>query len=312
MMGKFNISERTVLVTGASGFLGRHLVSALLEAGASVVAVDCRATELDAARREQFGGRYRFVELDLRHGDIGRALGDGGYRAVVHLASFVPKSAAATGGHAATEVHDGVLGITLRLLDALGGKTGHLILASSVSVYGSAVSGVFAETDVPVPTDLYGVYKLACEGVCRCFAATENIPLATLRFAQIYGPGEPHGRFLQSILVSRAVQKESVTLVRGGRDERDFLWVEDAAAAVLRVLEKRISGTFNIASGECVSIREMTDIIRECTGADFPVEITDHHELALIQHYDISAAEAGFGFKPAVDIREGLRRLCLA
>ena len=305
-------SEKAVLVTGASGFLGRHLVGALLEAGAVVVAADCRPSELDAARREQFGDRYRFVELDLRRDDVGRALGDDRYRAVVHLASFVPKSTAATGGHAAAEVHDGVLGITLRLLDALGGKTGHLILASSVSVYGSAVSGVFAETDVPVPTDLYGVYKLACEGVFRCFAASEKIRATCLRFAQIYGPGEPHGSFLQRVFIPRGMNNESIKLVRGGRDERDLLWVEDAATAIAQVLKSSVEGIYNVATGKGVAVRRMAGIIQECSGRNFPMEIMDGGEPALIRIYDISAAKAAFDFDPKVSVSEGIRRLCIA
>ncbi len=302
--------ELPVLVTGAAGFLGGAVTEVLLSAGCRVSAVDMRLPARDSDWRERHGDRYGFMVVDLMSKDAAGRLPDGPYRAVVHLASYVPKSGPAPDAHEAARVHDGVLGITLRLLDAVRGKAGHLVLASSVSVYGGMRSGLIKEDNRPEPTDLYGVYKLACEGACGCFAAANKICLTNLRFAQIYGPGEPHGRILQNVLIAHAMNNQCISLVRGGRDERDFLWVDDAARAVLQVIDKRVPGTFNIASGVSKSIREIAEMIRDYSGTNFPLEIVDHGEPALIQKYDISAAKAAFDFVPAVDISEGLRRLC--
>jgi UDP-glucose 4-epimerase len=304
-----NSDAGPVLVTGASGFLGRHVVRLLLERQNLVVATyRALGVEVDALQKT-FPDTFNPMVLDFRCDITDGVFANRQFRTVVHLASYVPPSRPGNILAELPVIHNGVLGATMRLLSALQGRYEHLILASSVAVYGTGVSGVVVE-DVPCrPTDLYGSFKLACEWVCRCVARSEKVELGILRFTQLYGVGEPHGIFSQRVFVPQAQQGKPITLIRGGREGRDVIWVTEAAEAVVAAIEHRANGTFNIASGQAISIRQIAELIRQLSGKDFPIEISDDGLPALSQAFDSHRAREAFGWESRVDLAEGFRRL---
>jgi nucleoside-diphosphate-sugar epimerase len=134
--------------------------------------------------------------------------------------------------------------------------------------------------------------------------------LTILRFTQLYGPGEPHGVFLQRVFLEKAREGKPIPLVRGGRDERDFLWVEDAASAVQSAVEKQAEGIFNIASGIGTSIKTIAELLCQETGSASELVINDDGEPALSQVYSIDLARKELGFNPVVSMGDGIARLC--
>lgn len=299
-----------VLVTGAGGFLGCHLVGQLLERDHSVVAIHRSPSSQMESLLLTYPGALRVVSVDLRQ-EIDKGLLSGEeYSAVVHLASFVPSFRKAHPADDLSIALEGVLAPTMHLLEAIRGTTDSLLFASTVTVYGDRASGVIDEQSPCWPVNPYGVFKLAAEGVCRWHAAAETMDLAILRVTQLYGFGEPHGLFLQRVFLPQVSENGRIALVHGGREEKDLLWVEDAADAFVKAIEHRATGVFNISSGKATSIRAIAEMLRELRGGSVDIEIVDDDQPALSQAFDSRRAREAFGFRPTVSLREGLRRLC--
>lgn len=294
-------------MTGAGGFLGRAVVRGLLEAGFSVLGTGRRFSENLKPIQDEFGERFQFQEVPERGFEPG-FFSDQSFASVVHLASFVPTSAGGNAWANLREIQRGTHDYTLSLLDAVAGKTAHFVFASSVTVYGKSRSGVFRETDATEPTDPYGLFKLAGEGLCRLFAMQEKIPCALLRPTQLYGPGEPHGLFFQKFFIPTAQRGEAIRLVKGGREVKDLLYIDDAARAFVAAVLQQADGVFNVSSGEGTSVREIAEAIETLAG-NSPNEITDDGGPVLSQVFANERLRKILGVTPAVPLQTGLQRL---
>lgn len=296
-----------VLVTGAGGFLGRAVVRGLLDAGFSVLGTGRRFSEHLRPLQEEFGERFQFQDVPESGFEAGIFSGKT-FVSVVHLASFVPTSAGSNAWANLRAIQRGTHDYTLSLLDAVAGHTAHLVFASSVTVYGKSRSGTFRETDATEPTDPYGLFKLASEGLCRLFAAHENIPCTLLRPTQVYGPGEPHGLFFQKFFIPAAQRGEAIRLVKGGREVKDLLWLDDAARAFVAAVQQRAEGVYNVSSGQGVTVRDIAEAIQ--TLADSPAaDLTDDGGPVLSQVFANEKMRQLLGVTPAVPLQTGLQRL---
>lgn len=294
-------------MTGAGGFLGRAVVRGLLNAGVEVLGTGRQASGNLKLIQDEFPERFQFQAVPGSGFERGVFSGKS-FTSVVHLASFVPTSAGGNTWANLREIQRGTHEYTLSLLEAVAGKTAHFVFASSVTVYGKSRSGIFRETDAPEPTDPYGLFKLAGEGLCRLFALQENIPCALLRPTQLYGPGEPHGLFFQKFFIPAARRGEAIRLVRGGREVKDLLWVNDAARAFVAAVQRQANGIFNVSSGVGTTVREIAETIENLAGNP-TAEITDDGSPALSQVFASENLREVLGVTPAVSIQTGLQRL---
>ena len=304
------VNELPVLISGASGFLGNCLVKRLLIEDYSVVAVDRRPGIDWNGLKQRYSKKFSSIILDLDQPIENNVFDGQEYLTVFHLASYVPSFKNIPSISEMELTHRGVLIPTINLLNAIRGRTKYFLLSSSVSVYGHTQSGTFDETQPCDPTDMYGVFKLACEGVCKCFSLRERMDLTILRFAQLYGTGEPHGIFLQRVFLPQAQKNGKIELVRGGRDQKDLLWIDDAVQAMIDVTKKRITGVYNISSGQGVSIMEIAKILKTINRNQLDIEINDDGSTSLSQIYDHTLATKKFAFQPMISIFEGLTKLC--
>jgi UDP-glucose 4-epimerase len=296
-------SQLPILITGASGFLGSRVTKGFLQKGLNVYA---------AGRNEisfHPGLNCHFVQMDLQHDLPVDLFSSARFGSVVHLASFVPSFLSLKGFEANDLVMDGVFLSTLRLLKAIAGKTDHLVYASSTTVYGNA-QGVIDESFPCCPVDYYGMYKLFCEELCRLYAKQFSTRLTILRFTQLYGPGEPHGIFLQRVFLGNAREGKPIQIFKGGRDEKDFLWIEDAATAVLTAVEKQAEGIYNIASGTGTSVKTIAEVLCREMGSASELVIKDDGSPALSSVFSIDLARKELNFNPEVSMNDGLARLC--
>ncbi len=234
----------TVLVTGGAGFIGHHVILALLDAGEQVIGLDNLNAYYDPAlkraRCARLLGRpgYRFVEADIVDREAMDALfaAEPGITRIVHLAAQAGVRHSMIDPYGYVQVN--VLGhVTLleaaRRLDRLR----HLVFASSSSVYGLNDSLPFRETDrTDRPNSVYAATKRSGELISHAYGHLYGIPQTALRFFTVYGPwGRPDMAYYS---FARAIAEgRPVTLYEGEGLCRDFTYVDDVVEGVLRVLE---------------------------------------------------------------------------
>ena len=310
-----------VLVTGAAGFIGYHVCTALLARGESVVGVDMVNDYYDVTLKEARLARlaaqanFSFERLDLADpGALWEACGNAGIERVVHLA------AQAGVRHSLSHPFDyqrGNLEGHLRVLEfcrALGGFV-HLVYASSSSVYGGNKKLPFSETDrVDLPVSLYAATKKAGELMSHSYSHLYRMPITGLRFFTVYGPwGRPDMAawlFVRAILAGEPIQ-----VFNHGDMKRDFTYIDDIVAGVLTVLDQPPEGgadvaphrVYNIGNHRSEKLMYFIGLIEDALGAKAEIEFMAMQEGDVKETYaDIDAIQSRFGFTPKTTIEEGV------
>lgn len=287
----------TVLLTGASGFLGSQAAHRLIDKGFDIVALGRRRPHLEDAK-------LRFVEADLTDlASLGRARAEvGPVERIVHVAALVPKTPADDDPGSMYEVN--VAG-TLNLLGVFGNDASGIVYASTAEVYGlPAKPGPLTESVPPDPPSAYAASKLAGEYVCRTWSRTRDAPSCILRFSVIYGPGDTIVRALPNF-IQRALAGEDLE-VFGGEELRDYLSVDDAADALVLAAKKTPSGVFNIGSGEGVTVRAAAEHVIRLTASPARIDIQPRRKPAADLVLSIDAARRDLGYEPQRVFPDGL------
>lgn len=303
-----------VLVTGAAGFIGSHLVEALLARGEVVVGIDNFDSFYDRTTKESNlaaiagHGRFLFEELDLRDGPgVESLFGRHRPKRVLHFAAKagVRPSLSDPAGYRAvnTAASSGLL--------AAAGKTGveHVVFASSSSVYGDSRRLPFRE-DEPCgrPLSPYAASKIDAETACREHVATTGIPVTCLRLFTVYGarqrPDLAIHRFVRAIAAGRPI-----TLYGDGSSRRDYTHVSDIVAGTLAALDRPHGfRVFNLGRGVPTTLAETVHMIETAVGREALIEQLPPQEGDLDQTWaDISLAARELGFEPVKDLGEGIR-----
>ncbi len=297
---------RTILVTGAAGFIGRHLCAALLARGDAVLGVD----NFSASAREGLPSHPSFTldEADVADGAQCSRLCRN-VNAIVHLAAFssVPRSLADP-AQAQRDTEQSTLSL-LRAASERG--VTRFVLASSSSVYGDTKQLPVTEEAAPAPKSPYAQAKLASEVHLR--QAAPKVDGVALRFFNLYGPGQRADSAYAAavpIFASRILRGEPVTIYGDGNQTRDFLYVSDAVEAVLRALDARRSfggEPVNIASGKAVTINQLVSEIGRACGLEPRIRNEpDRRGDIRASHADISRARQWLSFQPQVALAQGL------
>jgi len=300
------------LVTGGAGFIGSHVVEALVARGRQVRVLDNLSSgKLD--HLEAVRGR-----IDVRKGDV-RDLGRcreamDGIQVLIHLAAVheVPRSV-----ENPMETHDvNVSGILNVLWAAHSAGVKRVVFSSSSAVYGDSPVNPRTETTTLVPTSSpYSVSKLAGEHYCQLFSHLYQLETVALRYFNVYGPRQdaasPYAAVIPKFV--DALKARMVPTIYGdGEQSRDFLHIHDCVAATLAACEAPgVSGrVFNIGTGRRTTINDLCATLQSLLGTDLrpryePVRPGDiAHDLA-----DISQAKRCLFYEPCVDLRQGLSTL---
>jgi UDP-glucose 4-epimerase len=293
-----------IVITGATGHLGRQVVALLSGAGHHVIAAS-RSGQLPEASA---GQRIEALAVDLATEasvDTLASCLDGA--ALVHLAAWHPPATAATtleDRRRLIEVN--VLG-TMRAYEAARkARATSVVYASSFEVYGDAPALPITERSRVQPLTDYGATKLAGEDHLCSLTAEDKIRGVSLRMPAIYGPGELTSRALPNFL--RAVARGERPAVAGdGGDLRDLLHVRDAALAVKLALEYGDSGIFNISDGESHSILAMARGAMQAAGMEGEPALGPRQKERRDYHMSIELARRELGFVPEVRLLDGMR-----
>jgi len=306
------IRDRLALVTGGAGFIGSHLVDALLVQGARVRILDNFSTGFQANLNHLTAdSRVELLRGDASDaGVVADAMKDVEF--VFHQAAMasVPRSI-----REPALCHAWCTTSTVELLSAAAaGKVQRFVLASTSAAYGDSTYVSKRESDPISPLSPYAAAKLASEAYTRAFAKSFELEVVNLRYFNVFGPRQdPQSEYSAVIprFVSMILSGERPIIYGDGHQSRDFVFVGDVANAnLLAATMPGVSGgTFNIGRGERTSLLELLTLLREILGE----EIEPIHQPARIGDVrdslaDINEARSRLSFAPEVTMDEGLRR----
>ncbi len=309
-----------ILVTGAAGFIGSHVCHRLLDRGEEVVGVDNMNAYYDPALKRARLARlaakpgFAFHEMDIATEGALATLAGQGITKVVHLAAQagVRHSLDDPGAYVRSNVvgHLQVLEFC-RALPSFG----HLVYASSSSVYGGNAKVPFSETDrVDRPVSLYAATKKADELMSHTYAHLFAIPQTGLRFFTVYGPwGRPdmaYWLFTEAMLAGKPVR-----VFNNGEMWRDFTYVDDVVDAVVAVLDRPPAGLvppariYNIGNNRPVRLGDFVDILERLLGVEAHRLYEPMHPSDVERTYaDLTLIQRDFGFSPQTSVEQGLER----
>jgi UDP-glucose 4-epimerase len=291
------------IVTGGAGFIGSHLVDALLGEGYGVTVIDDLSS--GDARRVAEGAQLR--ELDIVDGAAVAAVVDEVQpRAVFHLAAQASVVVSVENPGRDCEVN--VRG-TLNVVDAANRRGIPVVFTSTGgALYGDDAPRPTGENQVPAPLSPYGASKLAGEAYVGTWGRSGSVSNAVCRLGNVYGPRQsPHGEAgVVSIFTHRLHKGEAPKLFGHGKPTRDYVYVGDVVSALLAAVGK--AGTFNIATGVETDVMRVWSELKEVAGSDLQAELADLRPGELqCSCLDASLAERKLGWRAEVPIREGLR-----
>jgi UDP-glucose 4-epimerase len=295
-----------VLVTGGAGFIGSHLVRSLLDRGDRVRVLDNLST---GSKANLAGLGVDFIEGDIRDSAVVQESIEG-VDFIFHLAAFISVAGSMEDPLSCYDANlNGSLNV---LLQASKAGVQRVVLASSAAIYGESESPV-AENHPLNPQSPYAASKLAMEQAAKMLSQSFNLETVCLRFFNAYGPRQspdsPYAaaipKFIQAMLAG-----EPATIHGDGQQTRDFVYVGDIVNAMLLAADgDSIDGrVFNIAGGNSVSINELVETLqRFFTETPDPVFGPPRQGDLLFSEADISLAERALGYRPRIDLQEGLR-----
>ena len=310
-----------VLVTGAAGFIGSHVVKQLAAEGHSVLGVDSfndyYAPALKEARIKRLADdpRVRVVAVDIAEpGALSALMAKGEVDCVVHLAAQAGVRHSID--HPFAYEHSNLAG-HLAVLEACRHTPGlrHLIYASSSSVYGDrpAYGEAFHEQDpVDHPVSLYAATKRSCELMSGTYSHLYGLPQSGLRFFTVYGPwGRPDMAYYD--FTRRILVDEPIEVFGEGMMERDFTYIDDIVRAILHVMEvppdRGVHRLLNVGNGQPRRLLDFISIIEAACGRKATKIIRSMQPGDVVRtSADTSALHALTGFKPTTSLEVGMDR----
>jgi CDP-glucose 4,6-dehydratase len=303
----------TAFVTGGYGVLGSWLVKALLDRGESVVVLKRDEVQRSALVIEGTEERCVVVRGDLTDpGVMDRAIGEYEVDSVFHLAA---QTIVGTANRSPVSTFESNIRGTWTLLEAcrLHGVA-RTVVAASDKAYGPTDTLPYTESHPLEPRYPYDVSKACTDLIARSYWHTYALPVAVTRFANIYGGGDLNPSRLVPEAVAAALAGRSPVIRSDGSPERDFLYVEDAAAAYLAIADALPGAggeAFNAGGDEPHSVLEVVDLLCRVAGTDVAPDVqgtgTPHAEIDR-QYVDSSKLRERTGWRPEVGLEEGLRR----
>lgn len=284
-----------VLVTGGSGFIGRHTVAILGAAGHEVVVADLKPFP---------GGGVEEVLGDLREPEVvARALR--GVDAVVHLAAHTSVLQSVNSPH---DTYTTNVAMTELLLEGCReGGIDRFVLASTNAVVGDVGSALIDERIALRPLTPYGATKAADEMLLSAYGAAYGMKCVALRFTNVYGAGMQVKDSVVARLMRAALAGGGIQIYGDGEQVRDYLYVTDAVAAIMLGLSLEVCETLTIGAGESVSMNQLHRICCEATGIEIGAEHIEGKpgEMPAVI-VDISHAKE-VGFTPDYNVKQGVK-----
>ena len=298
----------TALVTGAAGFIGSHLVDALLNRGWSVRGIDNLSTgDRDNLSSAANSESFEFVEGDITNLEAVSELTDGADY-VFHQAAMASVAKSFDTPRLATQTN--CTGTATIVQAAIDNDVESIVVASSAAVYGSGEPLPKREDQPVSPESPYASSKRYTEQIARQAGSHSDVSVVALRYFNVYGPRQdPDGQYAAVIpkFINLLLAGETPVIFGDGEQTRDFVYVGDVIMANIEAALSDLTGVYNVATGESVSINELVDIL----GRIIETNISPTHQNSRtgdIRHSSASVSKLAdeIGFEADVSLEDGL------
>lgn len=338
-MNKIELNNKTILITGSSGFIGSFLCKRLLNEynNIKIIGLDNMNNYYDVSLKEyrlnelSKYNNYTFIKGNLADKElINKIFNEYKPEIVVNLAAQAGVRYSITNPD--TYIESNIIGFYNILEACRNHPVKHLVYASSSSVYGGNTKVPFSTDDkVDNPVSLYAATKKSNELLAHCYSKLYNIPSTGLRFFTVYGPaGRPDMAYFG--FTNKLIKGEKIQIFNYGNCKRDFTYVDDIVEGIIRVMQgapEKKNGedglpippyaVYNIGNSNPENLLNFVEILQEeliragVLPNDYDFE--SHKELVPMQpgdvpvtYADTTPLEKDYGFKPSTSLRDGLRK----
>ena len=338
-MNKIVLNNKTILITGSSGFIGSFLCKRLLNEynNIKIIGLDNMNSYYDVSLKEyrlnelSKYNNYTFIKGNLADKElINKIFNEYKPEIIVNLAAQAGVRYSLTNPD--TYIESNIIGFYNILEACRNHPVEHLVYASSSSVYGGNTKVPFSTDDkVDNPVSLYAATKKSNELLAHCYSKLYNIPSTGLRFFTVYGPaGRPDMAYFG--FTNKLIKGEKIQIFNYGNCKRDFTYVDDIVEGIIRVMQgapEKKNGedglpippyaVYNIGNSNPENLLNFVEILQEeliragVLPKDYDFE--SHKELVPMQpgdvpvtYADTTPLEKDYGFKPSTDLRTGLRK----
>jgi len=290
------------MVTGGAGFIGSHVVEALLTRGDEVVALD----DLSTGKRENVPDGARLIVADFRK-PLGELFDEVRPEVCFHLGAQVDVRVSVE-----QPAHDAGVNVvgTITVLEAARRHDTQVVFSSTGGAIYGECDGPASEDAVRRPLAPYGVSKLAGEEYLAAYNRLYRTRHVSLRFGNVYGPRQdPHGEAgVVAIFLGKLAERERPRIFGDGLQTRDYVYAGDVAQATLAGAGQD-GGVFNVGTGEETSVVDLYELCRRVAGSELEAEHAPAR-LGELQRsvLDVSLAERELGWRARTTLEEGLRR----
>ncbi|WP_435156886.1 NAD-dependent epimerase/dehydratase family protein [Haladaptatus sp. DFWS20] len=296
--------DQAVLVTGGAGFVGSHLVDALVSDN------DVRILDnFSSGKRSNVNKNATVIEGDICDSEtLARATAD--VDLIFHEAGVVSVQQSVEEPMRANEVN---IDATLALLERARDIGARVVLASSCAIYGQPTAVPISEDEPFSPSSPYGLQKSALDHYARLYEELYGLETVALRYFNIYGPRQSSGDYsgVISIFNRQATNGEPITVDGEGKQTRDFVHVDDVVKAnLLAATTDHVGEAYNIGTGESVTINELAETILDVSGSSSEIVHTDPRPGDIQEsEAEISKANEKLGYEPTISLHEGLQSI---
>jgi len=325
---------KKILVTGAAGFIGYHIVKRLLERGDEVVGIDNINSYYDVrlkySRLKETGinqaeiadkelvpsatySHYRFIKLNLTERDeLNKLFETEKFDVVCNLAAQAGVRYSID--HPFTYIESNIVGFANVLEACRQNQVEHFVYASSSSIYGLNEKVPYSEDDqVDRPESLYAATKKADELMAHAYSHLYQLPTTGVRFFTVYGPwGRPD--MAPFLFMKATMNGTPIKVFNHGDMERDFTYIDDVIQGLEKIIDKPTTGQtpykiYNIGDSSPVKLMDFIHTIEAVTGKEAVKEYVGMQPGDVYRTYaDVSLLEKDFGYKPQTSIQEGIER----
>lgn len=328
-MSKISLSNTTVVVTGAAGFIGSYLSKNLLDSDSSlkIIGIDCITDYYDVSLKEErlnmlsnYGDRFNFIKGDISDKSlIDEIFSKYKPDVVVNLAAQAGVRYSITNPDA--YIKSNLIGFYNILEACRHNPVKHLVFASSSSVYGTNKKVPYSTEDkVDNPVSLYAATKKSNELMAHAYCKLYKIPATGLRFFTVYGPmGRPDMAYFK--FTNKLVKDEPIEIYNMGDMYRDFTYIDDIVKGIVNVMQKSPDETedgapykiYNIGNNNPESLMYFVETLEKCLINEGIISEPGKKVLLPMQpgdvyqtYADVKELEKDFGFKPSTSLETGL------